>query len=216
MQLRLFILLPFLLAACGTTLPLWRTVSVNGVSQVQQAGDVATNPQPATPSTVQAFELIDFHTPVRLGYFVEDYDVPTPLTIPDATIITTLQLLQLLQEASKNGDRPLLMDVRSDDKSLVTLRGAWWFNGLGYAFEDEILEKQMDERMNLALQPNTRWKVKQPLIFFCANPHCALSYNAARRASLLGYQGVYWYRGGVEAWYLAGLPLVRLEVNRSP
>ncbi len=36
---------------------------------------------------------------------------------------------------------------------------------------------------------------------------CWGSYNAALRAIRLGYTNVHWFRGGVEAWQQAGLPL---------
>ena len=48
----------------------------------------------------------------------------------------------------------------------------------------------------------------QPMVFFCAGTHCWLSYNAALRATALGYREVYWYRGGIEAWIDAGGEIV--------
>jgi rhodanese-related sulfurtransferase len=46
------------------------------------------------------------------------------------------------------------------------------------------------------------------MVFFCANVRCWLSYNASLRAVRLGYTGVRWYRGGIEAWGLGGGALV--------
>ena len=34
-----------------------------------------------------------------------------------------------------------------------------------------------------------------------------MSYNASLRAIALGYTNVLWYRGGIEAWKQAGLPV---------
>ena len=51
----------------------------------------------------------------------------------------------------------------------------------------------------------------RPLVFFCVNTQCWLSYNASLRAAALGYSKVYWYRGGIEAWRLAGLPLATVQ-----
>ena len=34
-----------------------------------------------------------------------------------------------------------------------------------------------------------------------------MSYNASLRAINLGYTNVLWYRGGIEAWKQAGLPV---------
>ena len=46
-----------------------------------------------------------------------------------------------------------------------------------------------------------------PIVFYCQGPRCWESYNAALRAGDAGYTNVYWYRGGLEAWSVAGLPL---------
>jgi rhodanese-related sulfurtransferase len=46
------------------------------------------------------------------------------------------------------------------------------------------------------------------MVFFCANARCWLSYNAALRAVRLGYSGVRWYRGGIDAWGRSGGALV--------
>jgi rhodanese-related sulfurtransferase len=34
-----------------------------------------------------------------------------------------------------------------------------------------------------------------------------MSYNAALRAIAAGYSNVLWYRGGIEAWKAAGMPV---------
>jgi PQQ-dependent catabolism-associated CXXCW motif protein len=52
-----------------------------------------------------------------------------------------------------------------------------------------------------------------PLVFFCVNSQCWLSYNASLRAAALGYTNVYWYRGGIESWRAAGLPLARVAAS---
>src|SRR5262249_14167344 len=38
------------------------------------------------------------------------------------------------------------------------------------------------------------------------SPECWMSYNGALRAIHAGYTNVLWYRGGIEAWKMAGLP----------
>jgi PQQ-dependent catabolism-associated CXXCW motif protein len=45
------------------------------------------------------------------------------------------------------------------------------------------------------------------VVFYCMSWECWLSYNAALRAVSLGYTDVYWYRGGIFAWFDAELPL---------
>lgn len=54
-------------------------------------------------------------------------------------------------------------------------------------------------RLGRLLEFATRGNRERELVFFCAGPSCWLSYNAALRAARLGYSGVRWYRGGIEA-----------------
>ena len=56
------------------------------------------------------------------------------------------------------------------------------------------------------LQQVKRGNPETPLVFYCLNPECWMSYNAALRAINLGYRNVLWYRGGIEAWQQAGQP----------
>ena len=46
-----------------------------------------------------------------------------------------------------------------------------------------------------------------PVVVYCQSTHCWMSYNAALRAINMGYSNVLWYRGGIEAWQAAGLPV---------
>jgi rhodanese-related sulfurtransferase len=46
-----------------------------------------------------------------------------------------------------------------------------------------------------------------PIVFFCEGVGCWESYNAALRAEKMGFTRVYWYRGGLDAWKEAGLPM---------
>ncbi len=52
-----------------------------------------------------------------------------------------------------------------------------------------------------------------PLVFYCQNTYCWMSYNAALRAIKMGFTQVLWYRGGIEAWQKAGLPTHGREFN---
>jgi rhodanese-related sulfurtransferase len=52
------------------------------------------------------------------------------------------------------------------------------------------------------------------LVIFCLDGSCPESYNFASAAIAAGYQQVYWYRGGANAWAAAGLPTVAGPVSR--
>lgn len=46
-----------------------------------------------------------------------------------------------------------------------------------------------------------------PVIVYCASESCDASPKAAQKLEEVGYDKVYDYQGGVEAWSEAGLPL---------
>ena len=134
----------------------------------------------------------------------QSYSAPTPLAIPGASIITTVQLQALL----KSTPETILIDVAAGDGH-VTLRGAYWLPGAGRGnhFFDPLQAQLAEYLAQLSKGDKTR-----PLVFFCVSAQCWLSYNASLRASILGYSRVYWYRGGIEAWNEAGLPLAKVSL----
>jgi PQQ-dependent catabolism-associated CXXCW motif protein len=132
------------------------------------------------------------------------YSAPTPTAIPGANLIFTNALHEMLIFAPP----PILIDVASGDGHL-TLRGAYWLPGAGRGnhFLDPI-QAQMAGYLNRL----TNGDKTRPLVFFCVNAQCWLSYNASLRAASLGYQRVFWYRGGIEAWREADLPLATVSM----
>jgi PQQ-dependent catabolism-associated CXXCW motif protein len=129
------------------------------------------------------------------------YHAPTPLQIPGAQVVQTRQLRAMLAAPGA----PILIDVLSEPGH-VTLPGAAWLPGAGRgtSFVDPV-----QSLLTQLLGRITGGDRARRLVFFCANSECWLSYNAALRAVAAGYSGVYWYRGGVEAWVTAGLPTAR-------
>lgn len=47
------------------------------------------------------------------------------------------------------------------------------------------------------------------LVFYCYNPLCGASHQAAETAMQLGYRNVHVYRGGIQGWRAAQKPLER-------
>jgi PQQ-dependent catabolism-associated CXXCW motif protein len=126
---------------------------------------------------------------------------PTPREIPGARVVSTLGLQAMLA----GPDAPVLIDVLSDEGH-VTLAGAVWLPGAGRGanFMDPIQAALIQRLGQISGGDKAR-----PIVFFCAGSECWLSYNAALRAAAAGYSNVHWYRGGVEAWMAAGLPVAR-------
>jgi PQQ-dependent catabolism-associated CXXCW motif protein len=143
-------------------------------------------------------EAEDFGIAPRAELRIDGHTGPTPLGIPGARTIATAEVRKLIQAPPEK--RPLLFDAIGEDRH-PSLPGAIWLPGAGggTSFEDEI-----QARLARILQLATLGDRSRPVIFFCAGPRCWLSYNAALRAVRLGYSGVRWYRGGIEAWGAGG------------
>lgn len=129
------------------------------------------------------------------------YHAPTPREIPGARVVHTLELHAMLKAPTP----PVLIDVLSGEGH-ETLAGAVWLGGAGRgeSFDDPVQTELAPLLLRLAAGDRAR-----PLVFFCAGSQCWLSYNAALRAVASGFTSVYWYRGGIDAWEEAQLPMAR-------
>ena len=139
------------------------------------------------------------------------YSAPTPRTAPGVATIATQGLKALLEAESAPVRTPVLIDVASGDGHR-TLPGAYWLPGAGRG--DNYID-ELQSSLAAFLDKLTGGDRQRPVVFFCVNTQCWLSYNAALRAAAAGYARVYWYRGGLEAWRAAGLPLVQMGPART-
>lgn len=139
------------------------------------------------------------------------YSAPTPRTAPGVATIATQDLKALLDAEPASVRAPVLIDVAAGDGHR-TLPGAYWLPGAGRG--DNFIDELQASLVSL-LEKLTGGDRQRPLVFFCVNTQCWLSYNAALRAAAAGYARVYWYRGGLEAWRAAGLPLVQMGPART-
>lgn len=129
-----------------------------------------------------------------------NYHSMTPPSIPGGVTISTKQLKDLILTESGLS----IFDVRQGQQ-LASIPGAALLPGAGLQ-ETQNREVQFTEILAGAV-PNKA----APVVFFCLSYECWLSYNAALRAIRLGYSKVYWYRGGIDAWKAAKLPVVRVK-----
>ena len=123
---------------------------------------------------------------------------PTPNAIPGGRLVTTAELAQLLRNPSAQA---LVFDVLGGPQHLPNAIPVVPASQPGN-FQDTV---QRD--FGNYLQQATQGRKDRPMVFYCQSTQCWMSYNAALRAINLGYTQVLWYRGGVEAWQQAGLPL---------
>ncbi|MBI1965202.1 MAG: sulfurtransferase [Betaproteobacteria bacterium] len=131
-----------------------------------------------------------------------DYHAPTPRTIPGGKVVTTLELKAMLEKEP----RPYLIDVLGGGVHR-TLSGAFWMLAGG----DGELSRDEEKRFLEAIAKFAGGDKGRPMVFFCVDSQCWLSYNAALRAIAAGYTNVMWYRGGIAAWRTAGLPMTQSD-----
>ncbi|MFD1914415.1 PQQ-dependent catabolism-associated CXXCW motif protein [Halodurantibacterium flavum] len=76
-----------------------------------------------------------------------------------------------------------------------TIPGAHWVPGIGY----EALAPETERWMAAVLDRISGGDRSAPMVFFCKSD-CWMSWNATRRARLMGYDGARWFPEGSEGW----------------
>ena len=131
-----------------------------------------------------------------------DYHSPTPLAIPGGRVVRTTEVRAMLLGRSP----PYLIDVLGG-QGHRTIAGAFWMHGAGAG----DLSAAESRRFVSAVAKFSAGDRSRPIVFFCADSECWLSYNAALRAIAAGYTNIMWYRGGIAAWLHAGYPMSQAE-----
>lgn len=132
----------------------------------------------------------------------EDFEGKTPTTAPGVTTVNTEQLASMLKT-----QQPLVID---------TLEASWhssWhrsvpgavgldFSGMTHGTFADAVQKRLEQK----LRALTGGDMAKPIVAMSFNVASFDSYNLALRLRHAGYTNVYWYRGGREAWEVAGKP----------
>ena len=168
--------------------------------QPQPAPPPPGNPTPANGILDQLMvtERQDFGIAATDQLHAGEFHGPTPSSIPGGQVITTKGLLALVQGKQTPY---FLFDVLGSAETLPGAMPSAWLAQAG-SFNDPI-----SQQFGQMLRQSTQSRTDVPLIFYCLSTQCWMSYNAALRAIKLGYTNVLWYRGGIEAWKSAGLPI---------
>jgi adenylate cyclase len=122
--------------------------------------------------------------------------------VPGARIIRTADLPAFLQQ-----HKPLVVEVNGWGKSIpgaIALPGA----GVGGTTSDSF-QSRLDQKM----RELTRGDRNMPIVTMAWNADRFSGRNLALRLVTLGYTNVIWYRGGREAWEVAGLPETEVVVQ---
>ena len=98
---------------------------------------------------------------------------------------------------------PVTINAIYGDKQVTSIPSSVWLPGAGRggAFDDDF-QAHLASRLATVIGGD----LARPIVFYCLDAKCWLSYNAALRLDALGYETLYWYRGGIAAWKAANLP----------
>lgn len=167
------------------------------------AGAIAVAPAPAlAQERPYGGEDRDWNIAPTTQLRTGDYHGPTPLAIPGGRVVRTTELHAMLMGRTP----PYLIDVLGG-QGHRTIAGAFWMYGAGAGDLDADASRRfVDAVAKFAAGDRSR-----PIVFFCADSECWLSYNAARRAIAAGYTNIMWYRGGIAAWLHAGYPMSQAD-----
>ena len=145
------------------------------------------------------------------GYRLEDYRAPTPTTLRGARIVTTDEAEQIWRSHAASfvdvlprppRPRNLPEGTLWRDKPRANIPGSIWLPDTGYG----ELAASMADYFVSGLQKVTGGDRARMVVIYCL-ANCWMSWNAAKRASALGYSNVAWYPEGTDGWLAAGLPL---------
>ena len=118
----------------------------------------------------------------------------TPKALPGATVVDHETVKTLVANGA------VLVDTRIEpeykDKHIP---GALWLPYGEKSLKDVAFDARLDSFPGLA-----RLDREQNIVFQCNGPECWKSYKASRAAIASGYKHIYWFRGGMPEWELAG------------
>jgi TolB-like protein/DNA-binding winged helix-turn-helix (wHTH) protein/Tfp pilus assembly protein PilF len=152
-----------------------------------------------------AEEDADFHVPADNNLRVIGESAGwTPTTAAGATTIYTAALKQLLADR-----HPIVID---------TLLNSWGRSipgaiGLERAGLGGNTSDGLQDRLRKKMQELTKGDLATPIVAVGFNSERFDGHHLAVRLVALGYTNVYWYRGGREAWEVAGLPETEVDVQ---
>jgi class 3 adenylate cyclase/TolB-like protein/Flp pilus assembly protein TadD/rhodanese-related sulfurtransferase len=148
-----------------------------------------------------ADEEADIGIDPQLGLRSHAYLSPTPSGAPGVTTITTIALAALLERDSGSG-RPLILGT-TRPKPDFRIPGSVEVPGV---FVGDFFDADAQHAFAQKITQLTGGNKSHPIVAAGWNSERWSGRNLALQLVALGYQNVYWYRGGLEAWDVAGLP----------
>jgi adenylate cyclase len=135
---------------------------------------------------------------------------PTPIGAPGVSTIKTSELRALIGdgEGGASGELPLLLSTNCSNCLRVTIPGTNFIPG---AYRYGMLDDGKRQALKVLVDRLLRGDRTRRVITFSWNAVFWDARNLAIELVALGYPNVSWYRGGLEAWDVAGLPVTRLK-----
>lgn len=137
----------------------------------------------------------------QLGLRPRDYLSPTPSNAPGVTTITTAALVALMERDS--GPRRPIVLATTRPRPDFRLPGSVEVPGV---FAGDYFDADAQHAFAQKINGLMGGDQTHPVVAVGWNSERWSGRNLALQLVALGYQNVYWYRGGLEAWDLAGLP----------
>ncbi len=131
---------------------------------------------------------------------VKELNGPTPSVIPGGKVLTTAQMWEAFARTTLG---PIVLVDVWIDVHPTTIPSA---NRLPTAGQG-TMDGQARTELWRALKKLSGGNFNDAIVFFGRDAKDWEGYNAALRAIDIGFDKVYWYRGGIEAWTAAHQPL---------
>jgi PQQ-dependent catabolism-associated CXXCW motif protein len=145
------------------------------------------------------------------GYRNEDYRAATPATLTGAKVLSTPQVEALWRSGTAafvdvlpRPPRPANLPPGTiwREKPRLDIPGSVWLPDTGYGALAAVTEDYFRRGLDRASGGDR----DRLLVVYCQRT-CWHSWNAAKRALVMGYRNVAWYPDGTEGWEERGLPL---------
>ena len=147
-----------------------------------------------TDATSCGLKAVSAHPDLTPYTRVAELGTFTPKALPGAIVVNLASMKTLVEHGAVLVDTRIESEYR--DKHIP---GALWLPYGEKSLKDVAFDPKADNFPGLAkLDPERK------IVFQCNGPECWKSYKASRAAIAAGYKHVYWFRGGMPEWELAG------------
>jgi len=151
-------------------------------------------------------EDADLGVPIDEGLRSDELFAPTPLGAPGVSVVGTSDLKALIDAAADgSGEPPLLLSANCARCFDIDIPGAISVPG---AYLHSPLSNEARQGLKNWLDRQLNGQSSRRMITFSWNAERWHGRNLALELVALAYPNVSWYRGGVEAWDVAGQPVV--------